>query len=167
VSQTCHILFEHCGLFSASLGGRWASSRPLEVQFRGRSGGICRVRLSYFQPSPWSMNDALGCCGVLHACRTLWAHCRPFDVSLEGRWASLRPSKALFRGKCGDVWGGSSCRLLALSLVSERCPGVSRRALSLPHTVGTLWTLRYVFGWTLGFTAALGSPVQRQERRCL
>ena len=27
-------------------------------------------------------------------------------MSLEGRWASLRPSKALFRGKCGDVWGG-------------------------------------------------------------
>ena len=88
------------------MGGRWASSRPLEVQFRGRSGGICGVRLSYFQPSPWSMNVALGCRGVLQACHTLWAHCRPFDVSLEGRWASLRPSKALFTGKCGDVWGG-------------------------------------------------------------
>jgi hypothetical protein len=51
--------------------------------------------------------------------------------------------------------------------VYKRCHGVLWRVPSFQHTVGTLLTLRFVFRRTQGFTAALGSPVQRQERRCL
>ena len=57
--------------------------------------------------------------------------------------------------------------LSALSLLSERCPGVPRCVPSLPHAVSTLWTLQCIFGGTLGFTAALKSLVQRQVRQCL
>ena len=52
--------------------------------------------------------------------------------------------------------------LSALSLLSERCPGVPRCVPSLPHAVSTLWTLQCIFGGTLGFTAALKCLVQRQ-----
>ena len=51
--------------------------------------------------------------------------------------------------------------------VYKRCHGVLWRVPSFQHTVGTLLTLRFVLKRTQGFTAALGSPVQRQERRCL
>ena len=71
VSQACHTLWTHCGPFDASLKGRWTSPWPLEVRFKGKSGGVCGVRLSSFQPSYWSLNDALGCRGVLQACHTL------------------------------------------------------------------------------------------------
>ena len=70
------------------------------------------------------------------------------------------------RQKRRYLWGAPQL-LSALSLLSERCPGVPRRAPSLSHTVSTFWILRCVFGGTLGFTVALGSLVQRQERRCL
>ena len=50
--------------------------------------------------------------------------------------------------------------------VYKRCHGVLWRVPSFQHTVGTLLTLRFVFSGTQGFTAARGSLVQRQERRC-
>ena len=64
-------LWAHRGPFGASLEVRWASPRPSKARLKGKSGGVCGVRLSYFQPSPCSLNDALGCRGVSQACHTL------------------------------------------------------------------------------------------------
>ena len=69
----------------------------------------------YFRSFSWSLNDALGCCGVFEACLTLLAHCGPFGALFEGRWASPRPSKIGFKGKSGGVCGVSFCQLSALS----------------------------------------------------
>ena len=98
-------LWSHRRPFGASLGGRWASPRPLEVWFKGKSVGVGGVRLSSFRPSSWSLADALGYRGVSQACHTLWTHCRPFDSSLKGRWTSLRPLEVRFKGKSGGVCG--------------------------------------------------------------
>ena len=139
VSQACHTLWTHCGPFDASLKGRWTSPWPLEVRFKGKSGGVCGVRLSSFQPSYWSLNDALGCRGVFEARSTLWSHRRPFGASLGGRWASPRPLEVRFQGKSGGIYGVSFCRFSALSLVSGRCPGFPLCVTRLPDSVDTLW----------------------------
>ena len=139
--------------------GRWASPRPSKAWFRGKCGSVCRVLFVDFWPSPWYLNDALGCRGVFEARSTLWAHRGPFGASLEVRWASPRPSKARLKGKSGGVCG------VRLSYFNHN-PGVPRRVPSLPYNVGTLKTFRCVFEVTLGFTATLGTPVQSKERRC-
>ena len=115
VPQACHTLLARCGPFDTSLDGRWASPQPLEVRSKGKSGGVCRVHFRRLSALSWSLNDALGCCGVFEACLTLLAHCGPFGASFEGRWASPRPSKIGFKGKSGGVCGVSFCQLSALS----------------------------------------------------
>ena len=84
-----------------------------------------------FWPSPWSLNDVLGCRGAFEARSTLWAHRGPFGASLEVRWASPRPSKARLKGKSGGVCG------VRLSYFNPN-PGVPRRVPSLPYNFGTL-----------------------------
>ena len=98
-----------------------------------------------------------------HTVGTLWTLRCVFGGTL-GFTAALGSPVPRQERRC--LWGAPQL-LSALSLVSGRCPGMLRRVPSLPHNVGTLWTLRCVFGGTLGFTAALGSPVPRQERRYL
>ena len=115
VSQACHTLLARCGPFDTSLDGRWASPQPLEVRSKGKSGGVCRVHFRRLSALSWSLNDALGCCGVFEACLTLLAHCGPFGALFEGRWASPRPSKIGLKGKSGGVGGVSFCQLSALS----------------------------------------------------
>ena len=115
VPQACHTLLARCGPFDTSLDGRWASPQPLEVRSKGKSGGVCRVHFRRLSALSWSLNDALGCCGVFESCFTLLAHCGPFCASFEGRWASPRPSKIGFKGKSGGVCGVSFCQLSALS----------------------------------------------------
>ena len=105
VSQACHTIWAHLKKFGASFKGHWASPQPLEVWFKGKSGGVGGVRLSSFRPSSWSLADALGCRGVSQACHTLWAHCGPFNASLKGRWTSPRPLEVRFKGKSGGVCG--------------------------------------------------------------
>ena len=115
VPQACHTLLARCGPLNTSLDGRRASPQPLEVRSKGKSGGVCRVHFRRLSALSWSLNDALGCCGVFEACLTLLAHCRPFGASFEGRWASPRPSKIGLKGKSGGVGGVSFCQLSALS----------------------------------------------------
>ena len=139
---------------------RWASPRPSKARLKGKSGGVCGVRLSYFNPNP----------GVPRRVPSL-----PYNVD------TLKSFQCVFEGTLGFTatlgtpvqsierrcrWGAPQL-LSALFLVSGRCSGVPRRVPSLSHAVDTLWTLRCIFEGTLDFTVALGSPVQRQERRCL
>jgi hypothetical protein len=115
----CNKLVIHCGhtvypsmCLWRDVGLHCDPRKPCSEESAAMFGGGLLVD---FWPSPWSLNDALGCCGVFEACFTLLAHCGPFGASFEGRWASPRPSKIGFKGKSGGVCGVSFCQLSALS----------------------------------------------------
>ena len=161
MSQACRTLWAHCGPFVASLGGRWASPRPLEVRFQGKSGGVCGVSFCQLSALSWSLNDALGCQGASQACHILWSHRGPFDASLKKRWASLKPLEVRFKGKSGGVCGVPFRRLSALSWSLNDalvCLGKSRACRTFLKHHGLVFC---VSGWTFSVTMDLGSPVLR------